>query len=360
MIVPLMRPSMPPKEDFLKIVDELWETRMLSNFSKYSQLMEKTAKDYFKSDRTFLSVVSCDVALMLLLKCFDLPAGSEVIVPSFTFNSTVNAIVWNGLKPVFADINPFSYCLSPDSVAQAITANTSAIIGVHIFGNPCYMPLLEEVAKTHKLKLLFDAAHGYGSKFNGKHICEFGDAGAYSFSGTKLITSGEGGLVYIKDPKVAERFKLARNYGFYGDYNTKMLGMNGKISEMHAAIASLAMRDIDRIMTDRQTVAYEYLERIENCEFQKVVKGDTSTYKDFSILVDDGNRDKMYNYLADKGIQTKKYFYPNHMTDYFKKDGFKLPVTEEVYSKILCIPIFNEISSEQTDYVIETINSFKS
>jgi len=356
MIVPLMRPSLPPKEDFLKIVDELWETRMLSNFAKHSQLMEQTAKDYFKSERNFLSVVSCDIGLILLLKCFNLPKGSEVIVPSFTFNSTVNAIVWNGLKPVFADIEELAYGIDPESVRSKITPNTSAIIGVHIFGDPCYVADLENIAKENNIKLIFDAAHAYGAKFWDKHVCEFGDAGAFSFSGTKLITSAEGGLVYIKDPEIADRFKMARNYGFYGDYNTKMLGLNGKISEFHAGLAHLAMRDIDKIMTRRSEVAMEYCLRIKDQGHQHVAPVVTSTHKDYAIELD--NRDAAYDYLASKGIQTKKYFFPNHMTDFFKSDSVNLPNTEKLYNRILCLPIFNDITDEQVNYVIETVNSF--
>jgi len=353
--VPLMRPSLPPKEDFIKVVDELWESRMLSNFAKHSQIMEKTAKDYFKSDRFFYSAVSCDIALILLLKCFDFPAGSEVLVPSFTFNSTVNGVVWNGLKPVFVDIDPQGYGLSLNDVKRKITPKTVAIMGVHIFGNPCQMDELEHIAKINGLKLIFDAAHAYGSKYNGRHICEYGDAGAFSFSGTKLITSGEGGLVYIKDKVIADKFYLARNYGFSGDYNTQMLGLNGKISEFHAALAHLAMGDIDCILTRRQSVATRYQAGIKNTATFQIVKPENlSSYKDFSIAID--NRDKVYDYLTEQGIQTKKYFFPNHMSKYHNFDRGGLEETEKLYNRILCIPIFNDITNEQVDYVINKIN----
>ncbi len=353
--VPLMRPSLPPKEDFLKIVDELWDTRMLSNFSKHSQIMEQTAKDYFKSDRHFYSSVSCDISLVLLLKCFDFPAGSEVLVPSFTFNSTVNAIMWNGLKPVFVDIDPQGYGISINDVRRKISSKTVAIMGVHIFGNPCNLEELESIGSSLGIKVIIDAAHAYGSKYKGKHICEYGDAGAFSFSGTKLITSAEGGLVYIKDKTIADKFYLARNYGFSGDYNTKLLGLNGKISEFHAAIAHLAMRDIDQVLDKRQRVALHYLSGIKNtAKFQVVNPENLSSYKDFSIAVD--NRDKVYDYLTEQGIQTKKYFFPNHMSKYHRYYGGGLEETENLYNKILCIPIFNDITDQQVEYVIEKVN----
>lgn len=356
--VPLMRPSLPPKEDFLKIVDELWDSRMLSNFAKHSQIMEQSAKDYFKSERYFLSAVSCDISLVLLLKCFDFPSGSEVLVPSFTFNSTVNAIVWNGLKPVFVDIDSQGYGVSPNDVRRKITSKTVAIMGVHIFGNPCKADELEDIASANGLKLIFDAAHAYGSKLKGKHICEYGDAGAFSFSGTKLITSAEGGLVWIKDKAIAEKFALARNYGFVGDYNTKLLGLNGKISEFHAAIAHLAMRDIDKVIEKRQRIAARYRDGLKGnikLYMQDVNPENLSSYKDFSIAVD--NRDKVYDYLTEQGIQTKKYFFPNHMSEYYKLGQEQLHKTEGLYSRILCIPIFNDITDDQVDYVIEKVNA---
>lgn len=349
-----MRPSLPNKEDYIKIIDELWDSRMLSNFSKYSKLMEQTAKEQFASDRTFLSCVSCDVALMLLIRCFNFPKGSHVLVPSFTFNSTINAIVWNDLVPIFVDINPQTYTIWPHDAEKKIGDKTVAIMGVHIFGNPCDMHELEFLAGKHGLKLIIDAAHGYGSKYKGKHICEFGDAGAYSFSGTKLITSAEGGLVYIKDPAIAERFAKARNYGFIGDYNTQILGMNGKISELHAGMAYLSMQNIDPIMARRQEIAKRYRDGIKNLEFQTVREGDLSSYKDFSILT--LKRDKAYDELAKMGIQTKKYFFPNHMTRYHSLPPSSLPDTEVIYSTILCIPIFNDITDEQIQYVIDSVN----
>lgn len=351
--VPLMKPSLPPKEDFLKIVDELWDSRMLSNFSKHSQIMEQSAKDYFKSNRYFYSSVSCDISLVLLLKCFDFPQGSEVLVPSFTFNSTPNSIVWNNLKPIFVDIEPNGYGISIEDAVKKITPKTVAIIGVHIFGNPCDVIGLEELSKKHNLKLMFDCAHAYGSKANGKHICEYGDAGAFSFSGTKLITSAEGGLVYMKDKSINDKFYFARNYGMAGDYNTQILGLNGKISEFHASVAHLAMRDIDSILQRRQEIAKTYINNIKNAKFQFIKPEDLSSYKDFSISID--NRDEVYNKLTSLGIQTKKYFFPNHYTKYHKSLE-ELKETKNLYERILCIPIFNEITNEQVEYVIESLN----
>jgi len=349
-----MRPSLPNRDDFIAIVYELWETRMLSNFAKYSQLMEQSSKEYFNSDREFLSVVSCDIGLNLILRAYDFPRGSEVLVPSFTFNSTPNNIALNGLKPVFVDIDPHTFNIDSVDAEKKITSKTVAILGVHVFGNPCDVKCLTDIAETYNLKLFFDAAHAFGSKTDFNPICEYGDAGAYSFSGTKLITSAEGGLVYFKDKEMANRFKKLRNYGFEGNYNTEFLGMNGKISEFHAALAHLSIKDIDHKLKERIGVAYRYLDELKNCQFQTIPSYNATTFKDFAVIVE--NREKVVASLEESGIQTKQYFFPNHLTDYYKDFSMKLPVTENIYNKIICLPIFNDITDEQVDLVIREFN----
>jgi dTDP-4-amino-4,6-dideoxygalactose transaminase len=353
--VPLMMPSLPDKSKFIEIIDELWESRMLSNFSKYSKLFEQGSKDYFNSHRYFMSVVSCDIGLTLILKCFDFPKGSEVLVPSFTFNSTVNGIMWNDLKPIFVDIDPNDYTISLEDMRKKVGPKTVAIMGVHIFGNPCRLDEIDGFAQENNLKVIYDSAHAYGSKYKGKHVCEFGDAGAFSFSGTKVITSAEGGLVYFKDKQFADKFNLMRQYGFINDYNTKFLGLNGKISEFHSALAYLSLPLADGSISRRQQVANKYKDGLKNCTFQQVAPGDLSTYKDFSILVE--NRDEIYEKLNKAGVQSKKYFFPNHYTDYYKEKfgEVSLPNTENVYNRILCLPIFNDITDEQIQYVIDSI-----
>jgi len=354
--VPLLRPSLPDKQEYLKIIDELWDTRLLSNFGKYANKMEEKVKQLFNSNLEFRTVVSCDIGLILALKAFEFEQGSEVIVQSFTFNSTPNVILWNNLKPVFVDINRGDFCIDLDDVEKKITNKTVAIMATHIFGNTANLNKLQDIASKYNLKLIFDSAHAFGSMYNGKHVCEYGDAGVFSFSGTKLITSAEGGLAYFKDKSVADKFLLMRQYGFNGDYNTKVLGMNGKISEFHASLAYLAISDLKKCIEKRQIVSSYYKSHIKNVEFQKVSPETTSTYKDFAILTED--RDRVYDKLNSLGVQTKKYFFPNHYTDYYKNlmGSIYLKNTEEVYSKILCIPIFNDISQEQIDYVIGALN----
>jgi len=350
--VPLMRPSLPDKNKFIKIIDELWETRMLSNFSKYSQKFEQDMKNINNSNREFLSVVSCDIGLTLLFKTFEIK-DSEILVPSFTFNSTINSIAWNNLIPVFVDIDPKTYCIDVEDLKRKITSKTRAILATHIFGNPANCSELEKIAKENNLYLFFDSAHGFGSKHRGKSVSEYGDAGVYSFSGTKVVTSAEGGMAYFKDKEKAERFYLARNYGISKNYDTKILGLNGKVSEFHSALACLAIENSNKIIERRLEVVSMYKDGLKGFEFQEVKENDFSSYKDFSILTE--NRNYLHDKLEECGIQTKKYFFPSHMTSYYKKYNNNLKNTEYVYDKILCLPIFNDITNDQIQYVINSL-----
>ena len=223
-LVPITRPQLPPLERFTEIVGEIFQTRMLSNFSKYTQLLEERAAMALDHPDP-KSVSSCDIGLTLAWKALQCPPG-EVIVPSFTFCSTVNALLWNNLEPVFAEVDPETYCIDVEDARRLITPRTAGLCGVHVFGLPAAIGPLQQLAIEHGLKLVFDAAHGLGGRYEGAALGRFGDASAFSMSGTKLVTSGEGGLVTFRDPDAADRFTYLRGYGFKGDYNCRHAGLN--------------------------------------------------------------------------------------------------------------------------------------
>lgn len=353
--VPLMRPTLPDQDEAFAVFRELWQSRQLSNFGKFSKLFEQRAQAYFNSSQHFFSVASGDIGLVLALKALGLEPGDEVLLPSFTFNSTANAVLWNGLVPVFVDIDPQTFNLDPEDAARRIGPRTRAIIGVHVFGNPCDCEALERLAKEKRLRLLFDAAHAFGSTYKGRPITEFGDAGVFSFSGTKIVTSGEGGLAYFRDPRVAARFDHLRRYGFIGDYRTRWVGLNGKMSEFHAALAWLSIPNAPKAIAIRNAAAQYYREHLVGASFQEVEPGSHSTFKDVAVLVRDP--EAVAERLASEGIETKRYFLPNHRMDpYLPYGPFRLPVTEAVYAKILCLPVHNEISARDLDTVVSAFN----
>jgi dTDP-4-amino-4,6-dideoxygalactose transaminase len=356
----IYKPSLPKLIQYERQLDNIWKSRKISNFAYYATKLENISKKYIGTNN-IISITNADMGLILSLSVLDLPKGSEIILPSFTFNSTANAVLWNGLKPVFADINKNTFCIDPDDVEKKITKKTKAILGTHIFGNACDVDKLKEISSRNKLTLIFDAAHGYGAKYKNRRVGTLGDIEVFSLSGTKVVTSAEGGLIATNDNELMQKLMLARNYGYKTDYNSLALGMNGKISELNAALGCLTLPKIDKYVYLRNIIAKKYIEElscIKDISFQEVPDYNLSTYKDFAILTD--KRNELSEFLNHKGIETKKYFYPIHLMSYYSEyANQKLPNTEGVYNKILCLPIHNDYALNKDFYkVTDAIKQF--
>jgi len=355
--IPIMRPSLPPLDLYTKRLRRIWNSRMLSNFGENAKELEHKAQRYL-GNRNVRATSSCDVALILGISALSLPKGSRCIVTPFTFNSTINAILWNGLKPDFVDIDDETFDLDPACVRKAIKNDTSAIIATHVFGNPCEIGELREIASSHGLPLIFDAAHAYGSTYHGKKVGTFGDIEVFSMSGTKLVTAGEGGLIAATRPEIISKFERLRNYGFYGDYNSIYVGMNGKISELNAALGCLTIDGIEKAVKRRNEIASQYIESLGQSEgigFQRVDHHCRSAYKDFGIKIARGNAGAEKR-LKSKLIQTKRYFLPAHWMKAFSEFRTRpLPKTDKLYGEILCLPIYNEMTDSEVKRVCQAV-----
>jgi dTDP-4-amino-4,6-dideoxygalactose transaminase len=350
--IPITRPHLPPREDFVAIVEELFDSRMLSNFSKYSRLLEQRAAAALEHPAPHC-VSSCDTGLALAWKALDCLPG-EVIVPSFTFCSTVNALRWNGLEPVFADIDPETCCVDPEDVLRLITPRTVGIAAVHVFGLPADIDALQSVAGEYGLKLVFDAAHGLGARHQGRALGGFGDASVFSLSGTKLVTGGEGGLATFHDEDAADRFSYLRAYGFKSDYNCRHVGLNGKLSELNAALAWLSLDLLEAAVSRRQAQVERYRRALECCahlSWQEVPEGSAHGYKDLAIrFPTPEHRRGAEAALAAAGVMTKRYFFPVHrMKAYETYARRRLPVTDDLYERLLCIPLYHDLEDVQID-----------
>lgn len=355
--IPVCRPSLPDFDEYVEGLKKIWDTKYISNFAFYASKYESIAQEYLGAAYTRI-LGNADVGLILALSVLDLEKDSEVILSSFTFNSTANAVRWNHLKPVFADVDPDSWCLDPKDVEKKITKKTKVIFATHVFGNPCRVNELRKICDQHKLTLIFDSAHGYGSYYQGRKVGTLGDIEVFSFSGTKVVTSAEGGILTTNRKDIYDKITAARNYGFVDDYNSIRNGANGKISEFNALLGCLTLVKIEAEIKKRQKIAYIYqasLKGVGDIDFQKVEIEDRSSYKDFGITT--SYRDKLYEELEKKGIQTKKYFRPIHLMDWYR-DGTSLPVTESLANRCLCLPIYNEITEEEQSEVISTIKKF--
>jgi dTDP-4-amino-4,6-dideoxygalactose transaminase len=356
--IPITRPHLPSLERFSEVIAELFETRMLSNFAKYSRLLESRAATLLDHPGP-QCVSSCDIGMVLAWRALDGPSG-EVIVPSFTFCSTVNSLRWCGLTPVFADVDPETYCLDPEDVRRRITPRTVGIAAVHTFGLPADIEALEGLAAEHDLRIVFDAAHGLGGRYRGRALGAFGDASVFSLSGTKLVTGGEGGLATFRDAETADRFNYLRAYGFRGDYNCRHIGLNGKLSEMNAALAWLSLDLIDEVMTRRLAQVARYRQALAECNevaFQSVPDGCVHGYKDLAIrFADRERREAAEAALAAAGIMTKRYFFPAHRMESYRADHrYALAVTDRLAEQILCVPLFHDLKDAQIDGIAATI-----
>ncbi|MCA8951649.1 MAG: DegT/DnrJ/EryC1/StrS family aminotransferase [Planctomycetes bacterium] len=360
-MIPITRPELPPLADYVHLLERIWSTRMLSNFGEFSQALEKIASDYLRTGAR--AVVSGDVGLVCAISCLELPAGTTCLVPSFTFNSTINAVLWNDLIPVFVDIDPETFCMDPDAAAAAAErCGPSLIVATHVFGNPCDADRLGALARRHDARLLFDAAHGYGSRRGDTPVGGLGDVEVFSLSGTKPVTCAEGGLVTSRDQRFLERFEYARAYGFQHDYNSRVQGMNGKMSELHAALGTLTLPTIDAVLEHRfgQIATYRrLLAGVEGIRFQNVRAEDRSTFKDLAIVFDDpAARDRCRDELAKQEIQTKLYFRPCHRMDaFFAFADEPLPATDEVYDRILCLPLYASLDDRTIESICSTVRA---
>jgi len=363
-MLPVSRPALPPLSAFAELLEDIWSSRMLSNFGKYARRLEEQAQADLRNPFV-RALVSGDIGLVLSLASLELPEGGECLVQSFTFNSTVNAILWNRLRPVFVDIDPRTLNVDTADLERRVSPATRAIVVTHIFGSPLDLDRVLGLARARGIPVVVDAAHGYGAEYRGMRIGDprLGDYQVFSLSGTKQVTSAEGGLVAAANAGLAGRIEFRRAYGFQNDYVSRALGLNGKISEIHAALGCLTLGEADRVVVERAKKAERYRARlgsVPGLAFQEHLAGCRSAYKDFAILCPE-RRDALAEQLATDGIQTKTYFRPLHampLFEPFRGRGDDLADTEAVAARVLCLPMFNELSDADIDRVSERVARF--
>lgn len=357
--VPITEPTLPPIETLVRRYEEIVKSRMITNAGCVREFEAAVAAHL--GVKHAIAVSSCTSGLMLILRAMELEPG-EVILPSFTFHATAHAVVWHQHKPVFVDCDPETYTIDPAEVEKAVTSKTRAIIGVHVFGNPCDVEALERVARERKLRLLFDAAHGFGSSHQSRPIGGFGDAESFSLSPTKLVTCGEGGIVSTDDDLIAERVRVGRNYGDGGDYDPAFSGLNARMSEFNALMGIESLRLLDANVRRRNGAVELYkrrLSKLPGIGFQAVRSGNRSSYKDFSIFIDARrfgmSRDRLHEALMKENIVVKDYFCPPvHRQKAFARFGQSkknLPHSDRLAQNSLSLPLFSHIE----DAVIEKI-----
>jgi len=359
--VPITAPSIPSLSILKKGYEQILKSGMITNSQKVQEFEARVAA--YLGVKHAIALNSCTSGLILIMKALRLTG--EVIMPSFTFHATGHAAVWNGIQPVFADCDQETYNLDPQAVEKAITPRTSAIIAVHLFGNPPAIYALEKIARKHQLKLIFDAAHGFGTKYQGRNVGGFGEAESFSLSPTKLLTAGEGGIVATNNSELAAQVRLGRNYGDGGDYNPTFSGLSARMSEFHALLGIESLKMLERNVAKRNKLAGIYRQLLGNLPgitFQKIEAGNRSSYKDFSILIDRKklglSRDILHDALLKENIIVKKYFYPP-LHEQVAFNQFKqinsLMVTKHIANNSLSIPLFSHMKESTAKKIAQTI-----
>ncbi len=352
--VPLVKPTLPAYDNRMATeVGELLATGMLTK-GKHLRLFEERMAEHLGVKHA-IGVSSCTMGL--LLTCHGLGLKGEVIVPSFTFMATVHPLLWLGIEPVFAEINPHTWNVDPAAVEAAITERTSAIVAVHNFGNPAPVAELQAIAQRHGLKLIFDAAHGAGSRYRGRPVGGFGDAEVFSLSPTKLLVAGEGGIVATNSDALAEHIRIGREYGNPGDYDSRFPGLNARLPEFGALLGSRSLEMLEENTQRRNRVAAAFRERLGHLPgltFQRVHPDDRSSYKDLSVLVDEAQfgltRDELCATLKAENVDTRKYHDPPmHLQESYRHLYARwrnaLPVTDRVAWRSISLPIWSHMDT---------------
>ncbi len=363
--IPFARPELRDTSALAGRIQAILDTGLLTNGPQVETLEREFAA--YVGTRHCVALSSATSGLVLAARCMGL--DGEVILPSFTFVATGLPLAWCGLRPVFVDVDPQTYNVDPALVEAAITPRTSAIIAVHVYGNPADEAALAAIAERHNLRLMFDAAHGIGARYRGRQVGATGDAQVFSLSPTKLATSGEGGLVATDDAELAENLRLARNYGQPGDYLCRFAGLNARLSEVHAVIALHTLSYVEEGAVHRNRLGARYqegLEGIPGLSFPRVNPLDRHSYKDFTVRVEEAefglSRDALRQALEARGIATRPYFDPPlHRQVAIGLDMsacvHPLPHTERLAAEVLSPPMFSEMTPEQVDTVVAAIRS---
>lgn len=348
------RPSLPPLEEYIPYLEKIWESKWLTNNGQFHKQFETVLAEYLgvKYVSYFTSGMSALQTGMHALRI-----TGEVITTPFTFVATTHAIRLHGCTPVFCDIEPELFTIDPDKIEALITPHTTAIMPVHVYGNPCMHDKLRKIADTYGLKLFYDAAHVFGVMQNDISVCDWGDLSMLSFHATKVFNTFEGGALIAHDKIMKKRIDYLRNFGFANETTVVAPGSNGKVDELRSAFGILQLKYVDEEIAKRQRVANLYrklLKGIKGVKFFNDISGVRHNYGYFPILIDVNsygmNRDRLYERLKLNGIKTRRYFYPlcSQFSSYRNLPSSRpsfLPVAEQVAQEVLCLPIYSDLDN---------------
>lgn len=354
------RSSMPEFDEYTEEIKDLWDSHWLTNMGEKHKKLEADLKEYLDVPNIAL-FTNGHLALECAIAALNLTG--EVITTPFTFASTTHAIVRNGLKPIFCDINPEDYTMDVNKMESLITDKTSAIIPVHVYGNICNIKEIERIAKKHNLKVIYDAAHAFGVTVNGESVANFGNASMFSFHATKVFNTIEGGAVTCRDDSLVKVLNDIKNFGITEPERVQYVGGNAKMNEFQAAMGICNLRNVDREIEKRKSIVERYREKLNGvpgikiCKLQEGVK---SNYAYFPVVFDGYklNRDEIFENLKENKILARKYFYPLANSFECYKDRFdvnKTPVAKYIAERVLTLPLYADLELVDVDRICDII-----
>ncbi|MEB2784751.1 DegT/DnrJ/EryC1/StrS family aminotransferase [Algoriphagus persicinus] len=348
-MIPITKPYLPNPALYKKYIDDIWERNWLTNNGPLVNELELRLKEYFSLDH-LLYVGNGTIAIQIAIKALELTG--EIITTPFSYVATTSSIVWEGCKPVYVDIDPSTCNIDPEKIEAAITPKTSAILATHVYGIPCDVEAIQEIAKKHHLKVIYDGAHAFGVKVKGISIFEYGDVSTCSFHATKIFHTIEGGAVFTKNPELLKKMALLRNFGHDGFDNFNGAGINGKNSEFHAAMGLTNLPHLPEILQKRreQSELYKSLLSELDLAYPSTAQIEDYNYCYFPVFFpSEMLLLQCKQALEDQNIGTRRYFYPGLNTlDY---TGGACPISDEISTRVLCLPLYHTLTKEEQERI---------
>lgn len=359
------QPLLPDLKDFTPYLEQIWKNKVLTNCGPLHQQLEQELCEYL--DVPYISLFNNGtIALVTAIQALGLDKG-EVITTPYSFIATAHSIVWNNLTPIFVDIDIKTSNIDPSAVEAAITDKTVAILPVHCYGIPCNVEELQLIADKYKLKLLYDAAHAFGVKYNGTSLLNYGDLSVLSFHATKVFNTFEGGAIVCKDLATKQKIDRLKNFGIVDESNVEDISLNGKLSEVHSALGLLQLKTIDETLYKRKKVDELYRNLLRDVKGIKCfprIPVDIDNYSYFPVVVEDQyrlSRDELFTFLKENNVFARKYFYPliTQFKPYQKSEAFT-PKAKYLSEHVLCLPMYPHLTNELCEYIVNLIKDVNS
>jgi len=362
--ITVTKPYLPPLDDFIPYLKDIWDKKKITNNGFYHQELEKALCGYLKVP--YISLFT-NGTLPIIVALQVLGITGEVITTPYSFVATTHALWWNGIKPIFIDVEEKTGNIDPEKIEKAITKKTTAIMPVHVYGNPCNTEAIKKTADKHNLKVIYDGAHAFGIERNGKSILTEGDITTLSFHATKTYNTAEGGALVCHDDETKQKIDRLKNFGFAGETSVIMPGINGKMDEIRAALGLLNLKYVDQAIAKRKNISGFYRRELENVcgvtmidDFSNI----KSNYSYFPVFINKDkfgkSRDELYEKLKENDIYARRYFYPliSQFEPYINLDSARpenLPVASKLADSVICLPVYDELAMEDAERICKII-----